>query len=204
MKFCLTTLVIFACGVSMSVRCQTTAPSRVGRTDTVQREQQRQVEMQMIERALSTDGRAPQVKRYSPATLDIIRSDFLEIQVADRRLIKATTRSVDLDLKLVGQLTGEIRKRSRRLKDNLALPEPATQTPSARLPATVETSPEALRTSLANLSDLIESFVSNPMFEQSKLLDAKLSDKASEDLDAIIRLSDEIRHSSEKLSKSQK
>ena len=56
--------------------------------------------------------------------------------------------------------------------------------------------------SLTDLSDLIESFVSNPMFEHTKLFDATLSDKATWDLDAIIRLSEEIKRDSEKLRQS--
>jgi hypothetical protein len=69
----------------------------------------------------------PRVKRYQPAVLDQIRSDFLQIQVTERQLTKAAAAQLDIDLKLVGQLTGEIRKRSRRLKENLALPQPETQ-----------------------------------------------------------------------------
>jgi len=189
---------------TLSVRGQVNTPNQTrGRPDTVQREQQRQVEMQMIEQALTTEGRAPRVKRYAPAVLDQIRSDFLQIQITERQLTKAAAANPDVDLKVVGQLTGEIRKRSRRLKENLALPQTETQQSVVKTGSALATSPETLRMSLADLSGLIESFVSNPMFEHTKLFDPALSDKASWDLEGIIRLSDEIRRGSEKLLKSQ-
>jgi hypothetical protein len=198
-------VVVFILGsATLSVRGQINTPNQTrGRPDTVQREQQRQVEMQMIEQALTTEGHAPRVRRYAADVLDQIRGDFLQIQVVDRQLLKTTPANVDLDLRLVSQLTSEIRKRSRRLKENLALPEPATKQPSDRNTAVVGISAEGLRVSVADLSNLIELFVSNPMFEHTKLFDQKLSDKASWDLDAIIQLSDEIKRDSEKLRKSQ-
>jgi hypothetical protein len=198
-------VVVFILGnATLSVSGQINAPNQTrGRPDTVQREQQRQVEMQMIEQALTTEGGAPRVKRYQPAVLDQIRADFLQIQVTERQLTKAAAAQLDIDLKLVGQLTGEIRKRGRRLKENLALPQPETQQSVVGARSPVATTSERLRMSLTDLSDLIESFVSNPMFEHTKLFDATLSDKARWDLDAIIRLSEEIQRGSEKLRKSQ-
>jgi len=207
MKGELTTLLIIVSSAIFSVHDvhgQTTVPSqRRSRPDTVLREQQRQVEMQMVEQALTTEGRAPRIKRYAPAVLDQIRSDFLKIQIADRRLMNANQANVVLGLRLVGELTGEIRTRSRRLKENLALPEPAQQASSSRATVAEEPTNERLKMSLADLSDLIESFVSNPMFEHTRLFDPKLSDKALLDLEAIIRLSDEIKRNSEKLQRLQ-
>lgn len=203
MKGRLTILVIVIGFVTLSVRGQVNTPNQTrGRPDTVQREQQRQVEMQMIEQALTTEGRAPRVKRYAPAVLDQIRADFLQIQVTDRKLTKASPSEVEPDLTLISELTSEIRKRSRRLKENLALPQPATQQSVIKTGSAVATTPEQLRMSVSALSDLIESFVTNPMFEHPKLFDPTLSDKASWNLDAIIRLSDEIKRGTEKLRQS--
>ena len=183
--------------LSPCVQGQGTNPVRTGRPDTVQREQQRQIEMQMIELALATEGRKPQTKHYTAAVLEQIRDDFLQIQVADRKLVKASAGS---DLKLVTKLTGEIEKRSRRLKGNLALPQPQGS-PLQTSAKTEEDTHERLRSSLGALSNLIESFVSNPMFEHSKVLDQSLSDKAWRDLTAIVQLSADIKRSSERLRK---
>ena len=114
MKCRLTILVIVIGFATLSVRRQINTPNQTrGRPDSVQREQQRQVDMQMIEQALTTEGRATRVKRYAPAVLDQIRSDFLQIQVTERQLTKAASAQLDMDLKLVVQLTVRIHKRSR-------------------------------------------------------------------------------------------
>jgi hypothetical protein len=153
--------------------------------------------MRMIEQALM-EGSSRKVKRYPPLVLDQIREDFLRIQVIDRKLMQATVVGDTLDLDLVARSAGEIRKRSSRLKENLALPQPEAP-PAKRSLFAVEAKSERLRLSLSDLSNLIEEFVSNPMFEQSKLVDARLSGKARQDIEAVIELSRQIRRSSQKL-----
>jgi hypothetical protein len=193
------TLIVLGCGVALTVRGQvpTTTPTRSGRPDKIQRELERQVEMQLIEQALM-EGRSRHTRRYPPRVLDQIREDFLRIQVIDRKLVQATAGSDTLDLGLVARSVGEIRKRSRRLKENLALPRPESA-PAKQSGTVVETTSERLKVSLSDLSKLIDEFVSNSMFEQSKLVDARLSGKARQDIDAIIELSSQIKRSSEKL-----
>jgi hypothetical protein len=193
------TLVVLGCGVAMTVRGQvpTTTPSRSGRPDKIQRELEWQVEMQLIEQALM-GGSSQHPKRYAPLVLDQIREDFLRIQVIDRKLIQATAGGDALDLGLVARSASEIRKRSHRLKENLALPRPEAP-PAGRSGTEVEATSERLRVSISDLSNLIDEFVSNPMFEQSKLVDARLSGKARQDLEAIIELSSQIKRGSEKL-----
>jgi hypothetical protein len=193
------TLIVLAGGVAITVRGQgvnATQP-RGGRPDKIQGELQRQVEVRMIEQALM-DGSSRHVKRYPPLVLGQIREDFLRIQVIDRKLMEATAVGDTLDLDLVARSAGEIRKRSSRLKTNLALPRPEAP-PAERSGIAVKATSERLRISLSDLSNLIDEFVSNPMFEQSKLVDARLSGKARQDIEAIIELSSQIKRSSEKL-----
>jgi pectate lyase len=56
-----------------------------------------------------------------------------------------------------------------------------------------------LRFSLLTLSNLIDQFVTNPVFKESRLIDAQLSAKALQDIEAIIELSGQLKLSSEKL-----
>ena len=192
-------LIVLGCGVALTVRGQvpTATPTRTGRPDKIQREIDRQVEMQLIELALM-EGSSRHTTRYPPLVLNQIREDFLRIQVIDRKLIQATAGGDVLDLGLVARSASEIKKRSRRLKENLALPRPEAP-PAGRSGTGVEATSERLRTSISDLSNLIDEFVSNPMFEQSKLVDARLSGKARQDLEAIIELSGQIKRGSEKL-----
>ena len=191
-------LIVLGCGVALTVRSQvpTATPGRGGRPDRIQRELERRVEMQIIEQAMVVGG-SPHIKRYPPLVLDQIREDFLQIQVIDRKLMRATVGDT-FDLGLIARSAGEIRKRSRRLKENLALPRPGAP-PAERSGTEVEVTSERLRISISDLSNLIDEFVSNPMFEQSKLVDARLSGKARQDIEAIIELSGQIKRSSEKL-----
>ena len=190
-------LLALAFALAPFVRGQGSTPpqGRPARPDPVQREMQRQLDMLMIEKALADGHRRP-VQRYAPLVLEEIRADFLRIQIVDRQLARAGSVPDRLDLGFIARSMGEIRKRTSRLKRNLELPKgsPVDQTRLA-----VEPKIESLRSSLSGLSNLIEEFVSNPIFEAAKLADAPLSAKARRDLEAIIELSGEIKRSSEKL-----
>ena len=198
------TMIVLGCGVALTVRGQspTTTPGGGGRNDRFQRELQQQFEMRMIEQALM-ESRSKPGKLYPPLVLDQIREDFLRIQVIDRKLMQATAVGDRLDLELVSKSAGEIRKRSRRLKTNLALPR-SEAPPAERSGIIVEATRDRLRLSLSDLSNLINEFVSNPMFEQSKLVDAQLAARARQNIEAIIELSSQIKRSSEKLKAAEK
>jgi hypothetical protein len=190
-------LVVLGLTLAILVRGQTPSgpQSRSTRPDPVQRELQRQAEMQIIEKALIKQ-RPQRVQRYTPLVLEQIKSDFLGIQIIDRRLAQATSAPGILDLRLVVTSVAEIRKLSKRLKRNLDLPAPAA---FGRPGIAVEAEIESLRFSLPVLSKLIDELVTNPMFEQSRLVDSQLSANALRDIEAIIKLSGEIKRSSEKL-----
>ena len=197
-------LIGLAFGLSTLVQGQGPAAPQTKnvRPDPVQREVQRQFEMQLLEQAL-TERRSQPVKRYAPLVLEQIRLDFLRLQIVDRKVTKAAKMPGGLDLDLVTKSAAEIRKRSARLKKNLALPDPETA-PADRSGVVFEAGLERLRTALSDLSNRIEEFVSNPMFEQIRLVDPQLSGKARRDIEAIIELSGQIKRSSEKLKMSAK
>src|SRR5262245_41968975 len=85
-----------------------TTPGRPVRTDKIQREMQRQVETQMIERSLR-EGGPKRTTRYSPPVLAQIREDFLRIQVIDRKLSQSNSTAMAIDFKAIAKMTGEIR-----------------------------------------------------------------------------------------------
>ena len=188
---------LFALGTFARGQGTPGSQGRSGRPDAVQRELQRQFEMQMIEKALRA-GPSRRVEQFAPLVLEEIRNDFLQIQIVDRKLMAVAAVPDNLDLEFVVRSAAEIRKRAKRLKRNLALPEPATA-PLDRSPFAVEAGIDPLRSSLGALSHLIDEFVSNPMFEAARLVDMQLSAKARRDMEAIIELSGEIKRSSEKL-----
>src|SRR5204862_2138804 len=78
--------------------------------------------------------------------------------------------------------------RATRIKYNVVLLQIADKSEKVRY----EENPEQLPTLLPELSRLINSFLSSPVFRLSSPNDAALRLKASRDLESIIRLSDTI------------
>src|ERR1051325_569015 len=139
--------------------------------------------------------RHPAVRRTEPK-LDIaqMREDFVRIQVVNYELVdvvKHGSGGGTLDLKLIAKSVAEIKKRARRLKDNMALPE--TENVFER--PQMEVGPEAgqVKSSISVLNKLI--------FKEANVVDVQLSVKAKHDLEDIIEMSEQIRKSSEKLNK---
>jgi hypothetical protein len=128
-----------------------------------------------------------------------IREDFLRIQVINAELAQAIEQPGALDFKAVGQAAAELKKRASRLKFNLSLPEPEER--SERPKVEVEVGAEGLRAALVALGPLIEGFAHNPVFKETKVVDARLSAQARRDLEAIIELSGQVKKSSAQLHK---
>jgi hypothetical protein len=128
-----------------------------------------------------------------------ISEDFLRIQVLNDELAKAATATGPLDFKLVAQTTAEIKKRAGRLKFNLMLPEPDEHAKRAKVEVGAEA--EQLRAALVTLVPLIDGFAHNPVFKETKVVDAKMSAQARADLDQIIELSSQLKKNSELLHK---
>lgn len=180
------------------VRGQATSPATRGRTDPVQRELQRRFESDAIERALSENPRRRAENDWR-LTLAQIREDFLRIQIINDDLRSPRSRTGNADLKLLAKSASEITKRAERLRDNLALPE--IEKTSEHSSAKGETGIEQLHSSLSVLSNLINVFVENPVFEKSRVVDAKLSTQARRDLEGIIEVSKQVKTVSEYLAR---
>jgi len=194
--FCLSSLLLaLFLPLSFSYAQQSSPASTAGRPDTLRLEQRRQLERQMIERALAEQSAG--ARRSPRLALAEFRADFLSLQIANNELFKSVSSAGPLDLKVVAKSAAEIRRLSKRLKTNLIIPK----TKEAAKDSKVDVGPrvERLRSSLVTLDSLILDFVSNPVFESAKVVDIPLSIKARRHLEEIIELSGQIKKSSEKL-----
>jgi len=151
-----------------------------------------------------------------------IKEDFMRLQVVGHEMKTAATATATLDYGSVAKGTEELRKRALRLKKNLvfAQPESGREQKGRRDPPEREKRQAALvmlddlskgspdsgqvKHSLATLVLTIKSFVTNPLFQQSNVVDTALSLKASADLDDMIELSDKLRKLTKKLSEAAK
>jgi len=170
--------------LATAVSAQSSGPAR--REDPLQRKIQSAIQLEMIEAALTRRPDSSASDRN--LILNQIKEDFSRIQLANDQIYEAVSKQTSLDLKVIGRAASDIRARAKRLKENLALPK--VPKPAE---ADMNQSAEDLRTSLSRLSQLIESFVSNPMLSQRHVVDADLSLKASHDLEEIIILSGKIK-----------
>jgi hypothetical protein len=137
--------------------------------------------------------------KLSPQALAQAREDFMAIQVVNKNLKQAASKSGALDLKFVSTSAADIKKHAQRLNTNLPLPEPDK---SAERQKVIEsTSPEELKASALNLTKLIHGFVTNPCFKDSAVADTEQATKAKLDLKNIIELSKQLQKDSVKLEK---
>ena len=189
---CVVAVVGFGSIVGLVCGQSVTTPGTRSRTDPVQRELQRRFESEAIQNALAArPGRSSDHERR--IIVAQIKEDFLQIQIINDDL------KLQTDLKYVTRFAAEINRRASRLKDNLSLPEAsATSAPRA---AGADNDPDQLQSLLSSLSNSINGFVENPVFESAKVIDARLSEQAGRDLQQIIELSKRIRKSSERLSR---
>lgn len=135
---------------------------------------------------------APRQRDYD-LTYAQIREDYRQIQLVNNELARAQT-SGKLDVKGVDKSVAEIRRRAARLKENMSLPEPEKVARPAR-PAVPNERVDHL---LITLDNLVMAFVGNPIFEQGKVVDVKMSMKARADLEEIIEVSDRIAKAGDK------
>ena len=136
-------------------------------------------------------------QRYVRAILAQIEQDFQRLQVLHNEIVRAVKTESALDYKRISEVTAEVKKRAGRLKGNLALPNPKDDEKEKK--GQSELSSEQMKDALMLLCHHIGSFVTNPFFEASVVIDLEQSTRASRDLKSVIELSGSIRKSLEKL-----
>jgi hypothetical protein len=134
------------------------------------------------------------------AIIEQTKQDFERIQDINRELVTVLRSNVEFNYRSLTDTAAEIRKRARRLKENISLPPPADDQPLEEK-RDGELGPKGMKDALSLLSERITSFASNPLFQTPNLIDVRLGAKAGRDLDAILALSGQIKKSAERLSK---
>ena len=129
-----------------------------------------------------------------------INEDFQRIQVIHNEIVRILQSEKGLDYGRLANLTDDMKKRSSRLRENLALPE---REKTDTRPTHTETVDEThMKKTIVALHDLVVSFVGNPIFKNLAVVDAKVIEDARANLDHIIDVSDEIKREAKMLGKS--
>jgi hypothetical protein len=143
--------------------------------------------------------KAPVTEDKLREILKEINEDFTEIQVVNDNIMRMVRTTTDLNYTSIVEMTGEMRKRAKRFKDNANFPPPAGFSKEEKRPDDVEQ--KEMKEALLILNGQVNRFVDNPLFQKPEWTDMELAAKASRDLDIIIEMSGQIKKNAEKLVK---
>jgi hypothetical protein len=110
------------------------------------------------------------------------RADFRRLQIVNNDLMKRFFVLHTADARAIRSALEEIHKLADRLQTNLGLAAPARSPGFAEKPL--------FRPALLQLDHAVMSFVNNPVFQETKVLDSTLAERAGKDLNEIVRLSE--------------
>lgn len=129
--------------------------------------------------------------------------DFKDLQLLNNKMMADAWSQSELDYKYLAGMIGQIAKRATRLKTNLALPRSSTDSQTKTSDDEVST-PKEFKDELLSLDGSVMRFVTNPIFKTTTIIELKLADQASRDLDAVVDLCKKLKKVSARLSKSSK
>jgi hypothetical protein len=144
-------------------------------------------------------GEGVKVSREQRLAYQQFTEDFETLQVANYALVDAVGSGPGFDYGAVKKHAGEIKKRTSRLKETLLLPEPEKDQMQKKSDESL--TGETLKAAITAINALVQSFVTNPMFQQLGTVDTNNSTKARSDLDGIIRLSEQAHKCADALNK---
>jgi hypothetical protein len=154
-----------------------------GRRDKSTEDKYRSDEMERVRRGSDRP-------KYRPESrFPQIKEDFERIQVIISDLLQANNSNSGPDYARISEASVEIRKRATRLKSNLF------PTASRERVKEIEQQSEGqdLKLLLTELDKAITSFVHNPIFENTRVVNPQDSVQAEKDLEKIINLSARTR-----------
>ncbi|HEY3579671.1 MAG TPA: hypothetical protein VGK82_03980 [Pyrinomonadaceae bacterium] len=128
-----------------------------------------------------------------------INDDFQRMQVIHNEIVRMFQSNKGLDYGRLADLTGDMKKRGTRLRENLALPQ--GEQPNSQAKHTDAIDDQQVRKDIGALHDLVVSFVGSPLFKNLGVVDAKVIDQASDNLNHIIDLSEAIKKAAKLLDK---
>jgi len=134
--------------------------------------------------------------KRSQAMMDQISEDFQRILTRHNELVRAIAANQPINYQFVSDAMSEVKKRSTRLQSSLKLPKPETTSEDSKTESALigmETKDEIIL-----LCKQIESFVKNPIIEKPGTVDAQALDKARNDLQRIVELSDVMKKQADK------
>jgi len=116
-----------------------------------------------------------------------IREDFRHMQLVNADKIRPAFAANTVDYKSISRASSEIQRCAVRLKINLVLPDPGKKSREKGDDS------GTYQDQMKRLDSLIWSFVTNSIFRDTRVIDVKQAEKASQDLREIIKVSDWLK-----------
>jgi hypothetical protein len=126
-----------------------------------------------------------------------IKEDFRDLQSLNNKMMADAWMQEALDYSVIADMVSKIRGKANSLKDSLSLPE--SEKSAATMPAV--TTIRQFREELLLLDKTLMRFVNNPVFQAANSVDINQAKNASEDLDRVLSLTDEVKQNAQKLRK---
>jgi hypothetical protein len=158
---------------------------------------ERRADMEQRQRALRSLSRLlnkpPKTEKARRPTYKEVAEDFQQLQIRNYNLAGVLEPGAQFDYRVIEAEAGEVRHRAGRLKYALALPYAKEEAEAKRVEEAL--TPERMKSAIASLDKLVNSFAWNPVFHNPDVLDAENSSKAGRELEDILRLSEQIKNS---------
>ena len=159
---------------------------------------ERQFKMLEMER----EAAQPRTPEEETQALAQIAEDYKRIQVINNKMMSTTMSAAVPNYASIADTTAEIRKRASRLRDNLRLPQGASEKPTKPPEYRQAVDAARMKAALLSLDGSIMSFVKNPIFKTTGVVEVEEAARARRDLDTVIEFSQLIKKDAERLSKS--
>lgn len=178
---------------------QTSAPPSEMRDPNAEARERQQREAQLR----SAELLQPVNKKPGPTIpLKQMAEDFKQIQILRNNVVRHLLAEKPLDYKFIANETEEINKRAGRLAERLE--RDTTSNDKQEESAQTEVADNQVKDALIKLCKHIDSFTENPSFKTPDVYDVKQAERARHDLQDVVKLSDGISKTAERLKKTQK
>jgi hypothetical protein len=162
----------------------------------------REREFKIVE--MEREAAKPRAPEEEKLALSQIAEDYERIQVINNKMMSSAIAAATPDYASIADTMGEIRKRAARIRDNLRLPK-ADSGEATKHPEPKQAFDAAqMKAALISLDGSIMSFVKNPIFKESGVVDVQHAARAGHDLETIIESSRIISKDAERLRKAAK
>jgi hypothetical protein len=186
-------ILVYACAIATQGQSRSQPSAR----DTARQIQRVERDQQLLLKPLPPKKEDDSARR---AALKQSKEDFKNIQGINNKMMANAWAKEELDYNSISDSISQIKSKAIRLKSNLSLPEPEKENEEKQLDLAVA-SVKDFRAALLRLDKSIMSFVTNPLFKESSVMEVSLATRASHDLEMVIDLSENLQKAAKSLNK---